>query len=393
VTAPGEDEAVEKAKMRRVLAIFGPAVFAGAFATRVTDPTVAEIAGEFSVTVAEAALLGTAYTLPFALVQPILGPVADSIGKRRIVMICVAMLGVMLLAAAVSASFGWLMAFRAASGMAAGGMMPLTLAIMGDAVSLKYRQVALSRILVFGISGQIAGGVVAGPIAAIAGWRGVLVVCAVAAFIGLVALILAARGAAREVMTRYDPVVALQRYRGIIANPAALPLFAAVAVEGGLVFGTFPFIAPLLIQRGIGSTMEAGFAIGAFGLGGLVFAALVAPLLSRFGQAGVIRIGGATAALALTGFALAPSLVIAALSGLGLGLGFYMIHNAIQTRATELAPQARASAMSLHAFAFFGGQSLGPIFYGLGDMIFGLPATLGLAAAGIMVLALLLARR
>ena len=379
--------------MRRVLAIFGPAVFAGAFATRVTDPTVAEIAGEFSVTVAEAALLGTAYTLPFALVQPILGPVADSIGKRRIVMICVAMLGVMLLAAAVSASFGWLMAFRAASGMAAGGMMPLTLAIMGDAVSLKYRQVALSRILVFGISGQIAGGVVAGPIAAIAGWRGVLVVCAIAAFIGLVALILAARGAAREVMTRYDPVVALQRYRGIIANPAALPLFAAVAVEGGLVFGTFPFIAPLLITRGIGSTMEAGFAIGAFGLGGLVFAALVAPLLARFGQAGVIRIGGATAAAALIGFALAPSLVIAALSGLGLGLGFYMIHNAIQTRATELAPQARASAMSLHAFAFFGGQSLGPIFYGLGDMIFGLPATLGLAAGGIMVLALLLARR
>ena len=379
--------------MRRVLAIFGPAVFAGAFATRVTDPTVAEIAGEFSVTVAEAALLGTAYTLPFALVQPILGPVADSIGKRRIVMICVAMLGVMLLAAAVSASFGWLMAFRAASGMAAGGMMPLTLAIMGDAVSLKYRQVALSRILVFGISGQIAGGVVAGPIAAIAGWRGVLVVCAIAAFIGLVALILAARGAAREVMTRYDPVVALQRYRGIIANPAALPLFAAVAVEGGLVFGTFPFIAPLLITRGIGSTMEAGFAIGAFGLGGLVFAALVAPLLARFGQAGVIRIGGATAAAALIGFALAPSLVIAALSGLGLGLGFYMIHNAIQTRATELAPQARASAMSLHAFAFFGGQSLGPIFYGLGDMILGLPATLGLAAGAIMVLALLLARR
>ena len=393
MTAPGEDEAVEKAKMRRVLAIFGPAVFAGAFATRVTDPTVAEIAGEFSVTAAEAALLGTAYTLPFALVQPILGPVADSIGKRRIVMICVAMLGVMLLAAAVSASFGWLMAFRAASGMAAGGMMPLTLAIMGDAVSLKYRQVALSRILVFGISGQIAGGVVAGPIAAIAGWRGVLVVCAVAAFVGLVALILAARGAAREVMTRYDPMVALQRYRGIIANPAALPLFAAVAVEGGLVFGVFPFIAPLLIERAIGSTMEAGFAIGAFGLGGLLFAALVAPLLARFGQGGVIRIGGATAALALVGFALAPSLVVATLAGLGLGLGFYMIHNAIQTRATELAPQARASAMSLHAFAFFGGQSLGPIFYGTGDMIFGLPATLGLAAGAIMVLALLLARR
>ena len=48
MTASDESEAAEKAKMRRVLAIFGPAVFAGAFATRVTDPTVAEIAGEYA---------------------------------------------------------------------------------------------------------------------------------------------------------------------------------------------------------------------------------------------------------------------------------------------------------------------------------------------------------
>ncbi len=390
---PEDTESAARAKMLKVLAVFGPAVFAGAFATRITDPVVAEIAGEFGVSAAEAALLGTAYTLPFALVQPILGPVADAIGKRRVVMLCVSFLAIMLLGSAVAAGFGWLMAFRALSGMAAGGMMPLTLAIMGDAVSLKYRQVALSRILIFGITGQIAGGAVAGPIAAIAGWRGVLVVCGLAALVGLVALILASRGMGREAMTRYDPVVAMQRYRGIIANPAALPLFAAVAVEGGLVFGVFPFIAPLLIARDIGSTAEAGLAIGAFGLGGLGFAALVAPLLARFGQAGVIRIGGATAALALSGFALAPSLAVAAASGLLLGLGFYMIHNAIQTRATELAPQARGSAMSLHAFFFFAGQSLGPISYGVGAHWLGLPMTLGLAAAAIFGLALLLARR
>jgi MFS family permease len=134
---PEESETAARANMRRVLAVFGPAVFAGAFATRITDPVVAEIAGEFGVSAAEAALLGTAYTLPFALVQPILGPVADSIGKRRVVMMCVTFLGIMLLGSAIAAGFGWLMAFRALSGMAAGGMMPLTLAIMGDAVSLK----------------------------------------------------------------------------------------------------------------------------------------------------------------------------------------------------------------------------------------------------------------
>ena len=70
-----------------------------------------------------------------------------------------------------------------------------------------------------------------------------------------------------------------------------------------------------------------------------------------------------------------------------------MIHNAIQTRATELAPQARGSAMSLHAFAFFAGQSLGPIAYGVGAGLVGLPVTLALTAVAIMGLALLLARR
>jgi predicted MFS family arabinose efflux permease len=388
-----DDDAASRARMRRVLAMYGPAVFAGALATRATDPVVAEIAADFGTTAAAAALLGTAYTLPFALVQPILGPIADSVGKRRVVTICIALLAVLLLGAALAASLGWLMAFRALSGAAAGGMMPLTLAIMGDAVPLKDRQVALSRILVFGISGQIAGGAMAGPVAALAGWRGVLVLCALSAAAGLVALLLAARGAAAEPVTRYDPVIAAKRYRTILQNPSAIPLYATVAAEGALVFGSFPFLATLMMDRGIGGTAEAGYAIGAFGAGGLAYAAVARPLLARFGQSGVVRIGGGLGAVALAGFAVAGALWVAALAGVLLGMAFYMIHNAIQTRATELSQAFRGSAISLHAFSFFAGQSLGPIAFGLGAASIGLGASLGLAAGLLAALAWLLARR
>ena len=375
---PPDETAASRARIRRVLAMYGPAVFAGALATRATDPVVADIAADFGSTAAQAALLGTAYTLPFALVQPILGPVADAIGKRRVVAVCVGLLCVMLALSAVAASLGWLMAFRALSGAAAGGMMPLTLAIMADAVPLQERQVALSRMLVFGISGQIAGGAVAGPVAAVAGWRGMLVLCAAAAVAGLLALLVAARGAAPEAVTRYDPVVAAKRYGSILRNPNALPLYAAVAVEGALVFGSFPFIAPLMIARGIG---------------GLAYAAMARPLLNRFGQAGVVRIGGGIGFLALAGLGVAPALAVAVSAGFLLGTAFYMIHNAIQTRATELAPQFRGSAVSLHAFSFFAGQSLGPIAFGLGAATIGLGASLGVAAVLLGVLAWLLARR
>lgn len=388
-----DDDADSRARMRRVLAMYGPAVFAGALATRATDPVVADIAADFGTTAAQVALLGTAYTLPFALVQPILGPVADAIGKRRVVTVCVGLLCLMLALCAVAASLGWLMAFRAFSGAAAGGMMPLTLAIMGDAVPLKDRQVALSRMLVFGISGQIAGGAIAGPVAAVAGWRGMLVFCTVAAVIGLAALLAAARSAAPEAVTRYDPVVAAKRYRTILRNPQAIPLYATVAIEGGLVFGSFPFIAPLMIDRGIGGTTEAGLAIGAFGIGGLAYAALARPLLNRFGPAHVVRTGGILGFLALAGLAVAPTLAVAVLAGFLLGMAFYMIHNAIQVRATELSPQFRGSAVSLHAFSFFTGQSLGPVAFGLGAATIGLAAALGLAATALAGLAWMLARR
>ncbi|MBW6400130.1 MFS transporter [Roseomonas sp. HJA6] len=385
MTAP-EDHGASRARMNRVLAMYGPAVFAGALATRATDPLVVDIAADLGSTAAQVALLGTAYTLPFALVQPILGPVADAIGKRRVVTACLSLLAVLLLLSAVAASLGWLMAFRALSGAAAGGMMPLTLAIMGDAVPLRDRQVALSRMLVFGISGQIAGGAIAGPVAALAGWRGMLALCALAAVLGLVTLLAASRGAAREPITHYNPVLAMRRYGTILANPQAIPLYATVAAEGALVFGSFPFMASLMIARDIGGTAEAGLAIGAFGLGGLTYAALAHWLLMRFGQAPVVRLGGVIGLLALVGLGLAPALWVAVLSGVLLGTAFYMIHNAIQTRATELSQQFRGSAVSLHAFSFFTGQSLGPVLFGLGDTTVGLGLTL--CVAGVLLAAL-----
>lgn len=60
------------------------------------------------------------------------------------------------------------------------------------------------------------------------------------------------------------------------------------------------------------------------------------------------------AALALVGSALAvPPLMVL------MGLSFYMIHNTLQTSATQMAPEARGLGVSLFAFALFIGQSIG----------------------------------
>jgi predicted MFS family arabinose efflux permease len=41
------------------------------------------------------------------------------------------------------------------------------------------------------------------------------------------------------------------------------------------------------------------------------------------------------------------------------GLGFYMLHNTLQVQATQMAPAARGSAVTLFACSLFFGQSTG----------------------------------
>ena len=62
-----------------------------------------------------------------------------------------------------------------------------------------------------------------------------------------------------------------------------------------------------------------------------------------------------------------------------------MLHNSLQTKATELAPTARGSAIALHAFFFFLGQAIGPVIFGL-ELSF-LELTMTLAAQAMTIAA------
>ena len=75
-----------------------------------------------------------------------------------------------------------------------------------------------------------------------------------------------------------------------------------------------------------------------------------------------------------------------------MGWGFYMIHGCLQVFASELSVEARATALSLHAFFFFMGQTIGPIAYGFGIQHAGKVPTLLTAAAVMIALGFVCAR-
>jgi MFS family permease len=105
----------------RLIALLALAVFSGALVTRLTDPLVTVLARDLGGTAARTALLASAFALPFALIQPVLGPVGDALGKRRVILIAVGLLAILLAACAAAPDLGSLTILRALTGLAAGG--------------------------------------------------------------------------------------------------------------------------------------------------------------------------------------------------------------------------------------------------------------------------------
>ena len=384
--------------MLPVFLVFAVSAFASGFALRTIDPLVIPIAHHFAVAPSTAALLSTGYALPYALAQPFLGPLGDRFGKARCIQVCIALLALALLLGAIAPTFELLMAMRIAAGIFAGGLIPLVLAGLGDAYDMSERQVMIGRMLVAIITGQMLGSTVAGLANDAFGWRSGLAVAAASAVLAAALAWLAVPRTARtEPAPAAGHVSFAALYGHVFDNPKAIWLYAAVVAEGALIFGAFPFIGQLLIER-TGSSVatapsQTGFVLGAFGIGGLAYAISVRRVIDLLGVRRMCIVGAIAAAASYAALVVFPYWWLDALAMMIGGLSYYMLHNSLQTEATEIAPAARGSAVALFACGLFAGQGIGPLAFGALVHAFGFPAAILGSSIGILLLGRLVVRK
>ena len=132
------------------------------------------------------------------------------------------------------------------------------------------------------------------------------------------------------------------------------------AIEGALVFGAMAFIPTHLHQQFDMSVVFAGSVMIFYGVGGLLYSRLARRWLGWLGgERGLVRTGAAFIVLGLLTLAWAHQPVLGVLGCLFTGFGFYMLHNTLQTQATQMAPSSRGTAVTLFACLLFFGQSSG----------------------------------
>ena len=367
-------------------------VFASTLFTRAVDPVVPKIAHDLGIDVKTAALLSTAFTFPYAFVQPALGTIGDFFGKTRLMNLSLVIVVTTTLVCAFADSFSLLVAMRIVAGMLAGGIYPVGVAMIGDLVPVHERQVAIGRLLAVALTGNLIGATASGVIGDLLGWRGVFFSIGAFGLIVAVIAFFAFRGLQPAKPRPFNLAAAAAGFRSVFADPRAKICFGSVFFEGIVIHGLFPYVALLLLAAGLTQSSYAGLVIGGFGLGGILYSLALPLLIVHVRERQLILTGSSCAAVAFVLIALNPIWYVQAAIFVAFGIGFYMLHTCIQLHATDLTQTARGTALSMHSCAFFSGQALGPIYYGFafGHVGFGAPLLIG--AAVILIVGLVCAR-
>lgn len=385
-----------------MLRLISVAAFASMASMRVCDPMLVTLSQEFHVTTGDASAVIAAFAVAYGVLQLFYGPLGDRFGKVRVIIGATFACAIFSAVTALAPTLPVLVVSRAFMGAAAAGIIPLSMAWIGDSVAYEQRQETLARLMVATVSGMMAGQWFGGFAVEALGWRWAFAVLSVL-FLTAATLLLrqmraSVAGAAAAGDHPAEPAAfSLPAYLATTGRLLRMPrvrwVLAIVAVEGALGFGTMAFV-PARMVDGFGlSASAAGGVMVLYGVGGLVYSLMARRWLALLGEKGLSLLGSSLIAAGLLLLAWAPLVPLAVLGCFFTGLGFYMLHNTLQVQATQMAPEARGTAVTLFACLLFLGQSLGVLAVAASVDRGWIAQVFSMAAVGVVVLGGLVARR
>lgn len=322
--------------------------------------------------------LFSVYLLAQAVTVPVYAKLADTVGRKPIILIGI---GLFLLGSILSA-FAWsmpaLIAFRVIQGLGAGAVLPISITIAGDIYTVEERAKVQGYLASMWAVASVVGPTLGGIFAQFDAWRGIFIIniplCLLAAWmlartfhekitrtvhridytgavlltVALTALLLAVLEGGQAWAWNSLPSILLFAGGGVVlvgfllverrAAEPILPLWVfsrrlvlVVSIFGlgiGATLTGLTSYVPLYLQGALGSSpLIAGFALATLTVGWPIAAAVSGRIYLRIGFRNTMLIGMAlviVGAAVLAAFSLTPSIVLVAVScffvGLGMGL-------------------------------------------------------------------------
>lgn len=375
---------------RRVILLLSLAAFMVMTDNWVASPLLPAISGSIGVPTVSAGILIAAYMLPFGIFQLVFGPLADRVGKMRVILGTFAVFAVATTLCAVGSTLTSAALLRALTGIFAAATMPVSFALIANLVPMENRQSAIGSFMGIGFLGQAFSMGIGGAIAQVFDWRGVFIVYGVVSIGVAVALWRGLRSAVGDHEKRSPHALMFKPYVGLLRTPASFRTYAVILVEGVFLLGSFSYLRAILAERFGLSYLAIGAVMTAFGIAAIVAGRTSARIAVRIGRTRTVALGLliAAAAEALV-WAGGSSLILTTLGLFALGYGFMTAHSSLITIATEFAAQARGAGMSLALFSLMLGGAAGTQLAGMAIAATPFTAMYAFRGIGLLVLAAL----
>jgi predicted MFS family arabinose efflux permease len=359
--APAADASPVSASTRTTVTLLAVASFFSGAAMRICDGLLPRLASDFSIGAGTAGSVVLTFALAYGVSQLVFGPLGDRFGKARVINVALFGCAAGALACAFAPGFDALLRLRILWGVAAGGVIPLAIAWIGDAVPYAHRQATLARLLVGSLSGMSAGQLGGGLFADSAlGWRGAFAFLFAGYVVIAVTLLLRLRRMPSAPPLPAAGVSASVRQLGaVLAMPWPRMVIGAAFVEGLFLLAPLVFM-PAYLHLRFGAPMSAASAlIALYAIGGLAYAVVARHIVQRLGERRMVLAGGFLMGAGCLAWFLISHAWMAGPIAFLVGFGTYMFHNTLQANATQMAPAMRGTGISLFAFCLFVGQAIG----------------------------------
>jgi MFS family permease len=346
-----------------------PALIAVLAATLVTpmdvplvSPLLPEIQAVFGVSPSRAGLFVTLYALPGIVVAPVVGALADRVGRRRVLAGCLVVFGLAGTAIAFTGDFATALALRVLQGFAAGSVLSaLAMTVVGDRYDGPRHDAVMgvtSAMLAFGTAVYPA----LGGYLATRAWNAPFLVYALALPVAVLALVTldtpdespgpSERGYVREALRA-------------VPTGRAVALYGVMFASFTLLFGGLYTAIPFYLTEAFGvSAATVGLVTSAVLLVTGVIATGSGRLTARASTATLLALGFACYAVGFLGAALASGLPVLVGALLVFGVGNGLVTPTLFAALSGLAPDhVRAGVMSLQTTTIGTSQVVGPALF------------------------------
>ena len=350
----------------------------------IISPLLPSIAADFDRSAAVTGLAVTVFSLTYLVTAPLIGQLADRIGRRRVLIGCLLGFAAANLLTGLAGGFVWLLVSRVAAGAATAGVSPLIYAGVGEAAPPS-RRATWMAIAVSGLLLALSIGAPAGTlIASFWGWPTPFLLLAALSLVLIVA---------NRLVWPADPQAGA---RTATALPAfVLPTLAMRLLPTVLwataLYGAYTYLGVWLTGAGLSPT-EVAQAISCYGLGALAGTLIGGQAADRLGirRTMLTSLAGLAVGLAVLGAGVGTGWA-ADIALLILSIFAQLFFPAQQAGLAQQFPQRRGFILAMNNSALFLGISFGSLVGGeaIARAGFGTDAAIGavIAVAALVLVA------